>query len=54
MGLTQREAAQKLRLWDKAIIRLEAGERKVTTAELGRLAELYVVPVETFTRALEK
>lgn len=53
-GLTQPGAAEKLGLFHKAIIRLEAGERKTTIAELGRIAELYGVPVETFTRALDK
>lgn len=53
MGLTQREAAQKLKLWDKAIIRLEAGDRKVTTAELEQIAELYRLPVKTLIERLD-
>lgn len=53
-GLTQVVAAEKLGLFSKAVIRLEAGERKVTIAELARISELYGVPVETFTRVIEK
>lgn len=52
VGLTQREAAQNLGLWDKAIIRLEAGERKVTTAEIEQIAELYRIPVKTLIERL--
>lgn len=52
--MTQPQAAEKLGLYRLAIARLETGDRKTTVSELGRIAELYGVPVETFTKALEE
>ena len=51
-GLSQADLARQLGIDRTAVVRLEGGERQVSALELGRLAEVFRVPISHFvTRA---
>ena len=50
-GLTQDEVASKLELPRTAVVKIESGERALSTLELANLAELYARPVAEFFEA---